>query len=298
MQPLISIVISTKNRCRDLLHTLHECHKLNLKNSEILLIDDGSADETSKMVALEYPEVRILRFDNSEGLIKRRNDGANFAAGQFIVSLDDDSWFLDSDALETTVKLFESYPQVGALAYWAFDPVAKDSLPEPRAEEELVREFIGCGHALRRSVFLQLGGYRPFFHYGGEESEYCLRLMDAGYYILHTRRIRVFHNQSAVERNIRERHVSAYRNQLLSTVLNEPWERALPHLLVLAIKGFVFAGKRCLLSSYWRAWMSFLAFLPQCLSIRQPLRRKVFIYCDKLRKRRLLVNLASDIIGL
>jgi len=42
--------------------------------------------------------------------------------------------------------------------------------------------FIGTAHALRRKVFIELGGYREFFVHQGEEGDYCMRMLNAGYF--------------------------------------------------------------------------------------------------------------------
>lgn len=56
---------------------------------ETVIIDNGSTDGTSEMVAEEFPDVRVVRNEKSTGYIVVRNTGANVAQGCIIFSIDD-----------------------------------------------------------------------------------------------------------------------------------------------------------------------------------------------------------------
>src|SRR5437016_11568624 len=87
-----SIVITTRNRKEALRAALRSalCQK---SHPEVIVIDDGSTDETSDMVRAEFPEVTLHSFDQSRGYIVRRNNGALLARGKVIFSIDDDAAF-------------------------------------------------------------------------------------------------------------------------------------------------------------------------------------------------------------
>ena len=53
--------------------------------------------------------------------------------------------------------------------------------------------FIGFAHLLRRSLFIEMEGYRSLFKFYGEEKEYCLRLLDRGISVVYLPKARIAH---------------------------------------------------------------------------------------------------------
>ncbi len=93
--PLVSINIITKNRSELLQKTLKSVLKQNYTNWELVLIDDGSTDETETMVRSLYPDPRINYNKNpiSLGISKARNQALTLSKGEYIAVLDsDDEW--------------------------------------------------------------------------------------------------------------------------------------------------------------------------------------------------------------
>ena len=66
--------------------------------------------------------------------------------------------------------------------------------PAPVTFPCVVASFIGFAHLLRRDVFLDLGGYQESFIYYGEEKDFCLRLLDAGYRTVYLPDARIAHS--------------------------------------------------------------------------------------------------------
>jgi GT2 family glycosyltransferase len=98
--------------------------------------------------------------------------------------------------------------------------------PSPAGGVRRVRSFIGFAHLLRRDVFLALGGYRELLEFGGEEKEYCLRLLEAGYSVVYRSDALVSHVPDRAGRNAQRylRHVT--RNDCLLSLLDDPIARA------------------------------------------------------------------------
>jgi GT2 family glycosyltransferase len=89
------------------------------------------------------------------------------------------------------------------------------------------RRFIGFAHIVRRSLFLELGGYRESFYFYGEEKDYCLRVLDAGFDIVYMPSARVVHAPNPSTRS-RSRYVRyVIRNDCLFALYNEPLPLAL-----------------------------------------------------------------------
>src|SRR5204862_8182584 len=120
------------------------------------VMDDGSTDGSAEMVQSEFPQVALYRFEESKGLIVRRNEAAHLAKGEIIFSIDDDAIFSTPDVINQTLAEFDS-PRIGAVAI-PYINVRKDSIvrqctPDGRGPY-LTDAYICTTHAVRRSVLL------------------------------------------------------------------------------------------------------------------------------------------------
>lgn len=88
----ISIIIPTFNRCALLKRALASVNKQSYINVEVIVVDDGSTDETAKMVAKLFPGVKYF-YQCNNGVSAARNKGLDKAKGDWIAFLDsDDEW--------------------------------------------------------------------------------------------------------------------------------------------------------------------------------------------------------------
>ena len=104
---LISIVIPTKNRLAFLKRALNSVYEQTYKNKEIIVIDDGSTDDTTVFLNIEQNsgKIKFYRNEVSVGGGEARNIGIRNAKGKFIAFLDDDDeWF--PTKLEKQLPLF------------------------------------------------------------------------------------------------------------------------------------------------------------------------------------------------
>ena len=88
----ISAIVPTHNRAHTLPRALTSIREQTSPIDEIIVIDDGSSDDSADLVAREFPEVTLIRQDN-RGVSAARNRGILAARHPFIALLDsDDSW--------------------------------------------------------------------------------------------------------------------------------------------------------------------------------------------------------------
>ncbi len=91
----ISVVIPTYNRAGVLAEALVSVLAQSHAAHEVIVVDDGSSDDTAAMVACEFSEVTLIRQDN-HGVSHARNRGIEAATGDWIALLDsDDRWHPD-----------------------------------------------------------------------------------------------------------------------------------------------------------------------------------------------------------
>lgn len=91
-EPLVSAVITTKNRADLLPRALESVHRQSYSNIEIIVVDDGSTDDTAEVLKEFAAKHAIIQIHNetSQGACRARNQGIEAASGEFIAGLDDD----------------------------------------------------------------------------------------------------------------------------------------------------------------------------------------------------------------
>ena len=85
--------------------------------------------------------------------------------------------------------------------------------------------FIGFAHLVRRDVFVAIGGYRESFEFYGEEKDFCLRLIDAGYRTVYLPDALVIHEPDPAGRSQQRYLRYVTRNDCLGALYNEPLNR-------------------------------------------------------------------------
>ncbi len=96
MSLLLSIVIPTFNRAGPIHDALQSLCEQTTPSEEIIVVDDGSSDETERVVA-QFSGVRYVRITH-QGTTRARNVGLNLAQGRFLFPFDSD-WLLRAGAL-------------------------------------------------------------------------------------------------------------------------------------------------------------------------------------------------------
>ncbi len=109
----VSVIISTYNRA-DLLPEAIDCLLTQTRvPDEIIVVDDGSTDDTPAVLA-SYPSPVIAIRQSNKGLAAGRNTGLRRATGDLIAFLDSDD-ILTPDSIEKRALVFEQNPQVNVV---------------------------------------------------------------------------------------------------------------------------------------------------------------------------------------
>jgi glycosyltransferase involved in cell wall biosynthesis len=107
---LVSVVIPTYKRDRVIERVIRSVLKQTHQNFEILVVDDGSKDDTESVVASlseEDPRIRYFCHDTNRGAQAARNTGARKARGKWIAFLDSDDYFTPN-SLEARLLVAQS----------------------------------------------------------------------------------------------------------------------------------------------------------------------------------------------
>lgn len=107
---LVSVIIPTYNRSRWLLSAMDSVLAQTFRNFELIIVDDGSTDDTRDVVTQYRDQVKYF-FQQNRGVASARNLGIKNAEGRLLTFLDsDDRW--EKDKLEIQVKLMTDDPSV------------------------------------------------------------------------------------------------------------------------------------------------------------------------------------------
>jgi len=224
--PIATVMIVTKDRSDDLRLAVSSALRQQ-GDVEVLVIDDGSRDRTSAMIAAEFPYARLLSHDESRGLVVRRNEGVAAARSNIVISIDDDAVLTTPDIVEETVAAFDD-DRIGAVAI-PFANVKRGphllQLAPDATGTYLSDTFIGTAHAVRRDLFLTLGGYRAGLFHQGEEADYCIRLLSAGH-VVRLGSGHPIHHFESPRRDFRRMDHYGPRNAILFAWQNIPFPAA------------------------------------------------------------------------
>lgn len=243
MQPAATVMITTKNR-RDELRAAIASALRQSAPVEVLVLDDGSNDGTADMVAAEFPTVRLVRKTTSAGLIQRRNELAALASSQIVISIDDDAAFSTPEVIAQTLKDFD-HPRIGGVAIpfvnVKLDKTIHQQAPDAK-ETWVTHAYIGTAHALRKDIFLKLGGYKSYLVHQGEEPDFCIRLLAAGY-VVRLGRADPIHHYESPRRDFRRMDYYGRRNDILFCCQNVPFPELCVNLPATMMNGLCTAAR-------------------------------------------------------
>jgi GT2 family glycosyltransferase len=230
--PRVTILITTRDRKDELRAALRSCDGQSVP-VEVLVVDDASTDGTPDMVRAEFPHVRLEASAARRGYIVQRNRGAALAAAPVVLSIDDDAVLSGPRIAEQAEAAFD-HPRVAAATLPYVDVnltpgVIYQPPPPPGSPVLCAPQYIGTAHALRRDVFLALGGYREALFHFNEEVDYAVRLYDAGY-VVRVAGADPVHHLASPKREASHAYVYRARNRLLYGWHNVPFPQVVPDL--------------------------------------------------------------------
>lgn len=111
-KPLISVIIASFNRENLVLKSVRSIQNQSFKNIEIIIVDDGSKDNSIsiyKYLLETDPRIRIFIHENNLGLWRTRLDGALYSRAKYLIFFDLGDFYEDNYVLEDYYKLIEEY---------------------------------------------------------------------------------------------------------------------------------------------------------------------------------------------
>lgn len=217
----ITVGIPTYKRADKLVTTLNKILACDPKPTEVIVHLDGGDNEAESVLSAGFPQVKVIKSETKVGPGGGRNKIIKQASHSIIASFDDDSYPIDVNYFEQLLTLFAEYPKAAIVGSQIYHP--GEIVKEIVQCNFWVTNFTGCGCAYRREAFLETSGYVSLpVAYGMEEVDLSLRLYCAGWKILDTHLLRVFHDTQLTHHARPEITAGSIANLALLTYLRYP----------------------------------------------------------------------------
>ena len=231
----MTVVVLTYNRANEVLRTVRLLLALPEK-PPVIVVDNGSQDDTSALLTEVYPQISILRMDENIGAAAR-NAGVQEAETPYVALCDDDTWWAADGSLQRAADVLDKHGRIAVVTAKVL--VGPDEREDPTcalmAESPLHRPagfpgpvilgFLAGASLVRRDAFLEFGGFEPKFFLGGEEALMAYDLAEAGWSMVYLSTAIVHHHPSRVRDSTGRRRL-LLRNALWTAWLRRPFPSA------------------------------------------------------------------------
>jgi GT2 family glycosyltransferase len=215
--PRVTVAIPNWNGARFLPSCLYSLREQTFRDFEVVVIDNGSADESLELLAADFPEVRLVPWETNRGVAAAFNEGVRQCRGELLALLNNDME-LDAEWLGSMVAAIDADPNAGAVAAKilfidrttinsAGDFYRRDGVPGSRGVHEIDRgqydrlEYVfgasGGASLFRRRLFDEIGLFDERLVSYCEDVDWAWRLQLAGYRCLYAPGAVAYHWGSA-----------------------------------------------------------------------------------------------------
>lgn len=298
--PRFSIIIVTWNALHHLQTYLPSIVATEFDDFEIILADNASTDGSKAWVREQYPEVKIVTFDENYGYCGGNNRAVPYASGEILIFVNNDvqvepDWLAKLDdffdrnpdiaAAQPKMRSFnepDKFEYAGAAGGFIdrygypfcrgriFDAIEKDEGQYDNESE--IFWASGAAFAIRKDIFQKFRGFDEDFEFHMEEIDLCWRLWNQGYKVGFCPQSVVYHlGGGSLPTDSPRKLYYNYRNSLIMLWKNYPFSSLLFHLpqrLALdktaawrALFSGDFKSFKAILRAYWHFHGMFLSTL-------------------------------------
>lgn len=199
-------------RCLESLHALMHNNEI-----EIIVVDNGSTDNTVPFLKETYPDVLCLPLSSNKGVAYARNRGLEKARGEYLFILDNDT-IVNTEAITGMKDYMDNHPETGLCGCRLVDVnglvqesckrypgifekaanVLSKGFRYAYGEKTMQRPFepvylIGACQFFRKKVYEQVGPLDEKIFYGPEDADFCIRIRKKGWKIMYLPQFTIIH---------------------------------------------------------------------------------------------------------
>lgn len=233
--PSVSIVINTYNRAKQLESALRALTVLDYHAFEVVVVNGPSVDATERILKAYHGAIKLGNCDVAN-LSKSRNIGISLASGDIVAFLDDDAVPHPSWLQNLTRPYLD--PEVGAVGGFTIDHTGvrwqvKKTICDRYGHAYYASEFfdertlnrigsyyypsvLGANSSFRASYLRDIGGFDESFAYFLDETDVCIRIVDAGRKVLYEPSAVVYHQSAPSDLRSAEKIPTTLRPSVVS----------------------------------------------------------------------------------
>ena len=225
MNPKVILIILNWNGKEDTIECLDSLKNITYTNYKVLLIDNGSSDDSVKYFSKEYPGMEIIDNEKNLGFAEGNNVGIRKAmemGANYTLLLNNDT-IVEKNFLDELVKVAESDNQIGIVGpkiyyydyngrkdviWFAGGRVIRrigqpfhyglNKIDNGKYEEEKIVDYItGCALLIKMDVIKKVGLLNSDYFAYFEDLEYNIKVSAIGYKIIYTPKAKIWHKGSS-----------------------------------------------------------------------------------------------------
>jgi glycosyltransferase involved in cell wall biosynthesis len=272
---LVSVIIPSYNHGNYLSRAIESVLAQTYGNVEIVVIDDGSTDNT-KLVAESFPHV-VYVYQHNQGLSAARNTGIDTSKGKYLLFLDADDW-LSVDALKKNTAILNDHPEA------AFVSGGHVKITDAGEILEEVKEDVRRNHYLHLLQGNYIGMHATVLYarwiFDKFRFDTTLRACeDYDLYLKISRNYPVLHHTDIIAYyRIHGSNMSGNTNLMLKSVLS---------VLNRQKAGLKNAEERQALQRGRKVWKEYYASINKNISHKMPLKKRLIKFVPEFLQRRL-----------
>lgn len=304
--PKVSIIILNYNGKKWLKLCLPTIKKINYKQLEIIVVNNGSTDESAEYVKKNFPKFQLIEIKKNRGFAGANNYGVKKATGKYILLLNNDTK-VTSNFLDPMVELLEKDASVGvvqpqlrsmrnqklldsAASFYTSTGFLYHYGYMQIAEKKQYNKMLSCYSVkgacmfMRRKEYLDLGGLDEDFVCYVEESDLCHRFLLSGKKVIYLPESHIYHwgggDMSIMEKS-ETTAFRSFRNRFYSYFKNLSWVEIIKVIPVNLILSEIYILKTLFSSKYKNAIAAQLGTLwwifnmPRILSKREKVQKRI-----------------------
>ncbi len=242
--PLVYVVIPNFNGMSHLPYSLPSLFTSTYENYRVVLVDNGSTDDSINYVAREYKDILILKNKGKKGFAGGVNTGIRhaLASGADYIAVFSNDIKVHPEWLDLTLPEFAKDQDAGLVGYIEITRDKEELFYENKVDintitSRSVKGLAGCLYLCAAKAFRDVGVFDEDYYMYGEDNDLFYRFVEGGFKLIETN-VPVWHYGEGSSQNNKLMPVwFAYRNALRFSIKNESFWRVMRMILSLTNQG-------------------------------------------------------------